>query len=194
MDGLSLESLSRETVEARLRAGLARTTRGRDGALGDDAAEPLSPRLAQLRASLSVAEQQAHVGLVLPGFRRLPGWKRRLAQLAARGVLKVGQVITVYQRQFNLLLVQTLRGLVGQAAAQERQCERLAARIERLEQILAQTQLSASEADQTLAVPDSPVPAGSAVNTPRASLAAAVVPPASAETQADPISTWKACA
>ena len=115
-----------DALMAEIRAEVAQ---GR--AEGGQAPLPERPAPHWFRAvdQLGVAEQHAAVGLEVPPFTRYRGLKRRLARLAARGVLFFGEVVTAPQRVFNVSSLAVLRELVDRVQRLEREVESLRAAV-----------------------------------------------------------------
>jgi O-antigen chain-terminating methyltransferase len=57
------------------------------------------------------AQRHAAVGVAVPAMKRLAGLKRAVAAQVAKGFLRVAQLITRDQREFNLAALQILRAL-----------------------------------------------------------------------------------
>lgn len=105
-----------EDLLARVRQGLAQ------GATSPvvQGSEPIARKLTCLRAELSFAERKAHIGATLPEFRSRGKVTRFGMRIAGRVILSASRVVTVFQTQFNLALVQWLRGLAHCMHDQER--------------------------------------------------------------------------
>jgi tRNA (mo5U34)-methyltransferase len=73
-------------------------------------AAPL-PSWETVDAHLGTAEQHARIGTEVPSLTRYRGVTRRLARLAARGLLHVSQVVTNRQRQFNVSMLSSVQAL-----------------------------------------------------------------------------------
>lgn len=110
-----------EELMARVRAALA------TGGVDEPASEPLvlAPNYHQEQLLLDQAQRVADVGTAIPPFGTLPRLLRPLARLVTWALYRVLQVVTVDQRVFNGLLLNTARmhslGLAqGEAALGDR--------------------------------------------------------------------------
>ena len=80
----------------------------------DDSAAPISIENADWRPldeAFARAQRHAAVGVAVPAMRRLAGLKRAVAARVAKGFLRVAQLVTRDQREFNLATLHILRAL-----------------------------------------------------------------------------------
>jgi hypothetical protein len=98
----------------------------------------------RMGTNLELAQQNAQFGEIVPELKRFRGVTRKLARLAARGILYIGRVFTQSQRKFNVATLSSLRDLYfmlrkwEQALLETREQERhavadLIARVHKLE-------------------------------------------------------------
>jgi hypothetical protein len=82
---------------------------------------------------LARAREHAQVGVVVPPMTRTTGFKRAVATRVANLFLRVAQLITRDQREFNDAIVTTSQAFLDRLAQQSAEAADLAGRVERLE-------------------------------------------------------------
>ena len=84
------------------------------------------------------AEQHAHLGVEVPPMSRLTGLQRTFAVGVAKAFLRIAQLITRDQREFNLATLQILRSLYERSRDFEGQLAAVRAKLSALEARVAE--------------------------------------------------------
>lgn len=118
--------MERVQAEARSRSGSAKGARSTVRAAS-------SQGWAALDRELARAQETQNVGGALPPMSRLTGLRRLAAMQLAKGFLRLAQLITRDQRDFNQAMVEVSRQLAARARETSGRLEELEARMLALE-------------------------------------------------------------